>query len=110
MTAFADQAAIAIHNARIYGQSEQSKGELESANQRLEKLFKDQSNLYADLTPLARARSIPQLLEKVIDHLIEATGADAAFRSYFLTRRHKRFISPRNEVSLLISWKQRRTK
>ena len=78
MTAFADQAAIAIHNARTYGQSEQSKKELESANQRLEKLFEDQSNLYADLTPLARAESIPQLLEKVIDHLIEATGADAA--------------------------------
>ncbi|MGH7929609.1 MAG: GAF domain-containing protein, partial [Candidatus Binatia bacterium] len=55
MTAFADQAAIAIHNARVYGQSEQSKKELESANQRLEKLLEDQSNLYADLTPLARA-------------------------------------------------------
>ena len=69
MTAFADQAAIAIHIARTYGQSEQSKRELESANQRLEKLFEDQSNLYADLTPLARAESIPQLLDKVIDRL-----------------------------------------
>ncbi|MDH3444983.1 MAG: GAF domain-containing protein, partial [Deltaproteobacteria bacterium] len=62
MTSFADQAAIAIHNARLYGQSEQSKKELESANRRLEKLLEDQSSLYADLTPLAQAESIPQLL------------------------------------------------
>jgi GAF domain-containing protein len=41
-------------------------------------LLENQAKLYADPTPLARAESIPQLLEKVIDRLIEATGADAA--------------------------------
>jgi PAS domain S-box-containing protein len=93
MTAFADQAAIAIHNARLYGQSEQAKKELQSANQRLEKLLEDQSNLYADLTPLARAESIPQLLNKVIDRLMEATGADAAAVRFF-DRRTNRFYVP----------------
>jgi signal transduction histidine kinase len=93
MTAFADQAAIAIHNARLYGQSEQSKKELQSANRRLEKLLEDQSNLYADLTPLARADSIPQLLNKVIDRLMEATGADAA-SIRFVDQRTQTFYVP----------------
>jgi signal transduction histidine kinase len=89
MTAFADQAAIALQNARLYGLSEQSKKELESANERLQKLLEDQSNLYADLTPLAQAESIPQLLNKVIDRLMEATGADAA---------SIRFVDPRTQM------------
>jgi PAS domain S-box-containing protein len=89
MTAFADQAAIAIHNARLYGQSEQAKQGLETANQRLQNLLEDQSNLYADLTPLAQAESIPQLLNKVIDRLMDATGADAA---------SIRFLDPRTEM------------
>ena len=92
MTAFADQAAIAIYNARLYGQSEQAKKELESANQRLEKLLEDQSNLYADLTPLARAETIPQLLNKVIDRLMEATGADAASIRFIDQRTHTFYV------------------
>jgi PAS domain S-box-containing protein len=93
MTAFADQAAIAIRNAQLFEQAQLAKKDLESSNLRLERLLEDQSNLYADLTPLARAESIPQLLDKVIDRLMAATGADAASIRFF-DRRTQTFYVP----------------
>ena len=72
------QVGIAIQKARLFERAQLAKKEVESTNLQLERLLEDQAKLYADLTPLARAESIPQLLEKVIDRLIEATGADAA--------------------------------
>ncbi|MGH7930249.1 MAG: sensor histidine kinase, partial [Candidatus Binatia bacterium] len=55
--------------------------------------LEDQSNLYADLTPLARAESIPQLVNQVIDRLMEATGADAA-SIRFVDQRTQTFYVP----------------
>ena len=82
------------HSQRAALRTERAgKERLESANQRLEKLLEDQSNLYADLTPLARADSIPQLLNKVIDRLMAATGADAA-SIRFVDRRTQTFYVP----------------
>jgi PAS domain S-box-containing protein len=92
MTAFADQAAIAIRNAQLFEQARLAKKELESSNLRLERLLEDQSNLYADLTPLARTESIPQLLDKVIDRLMAATGADAASIRFFDPRTQSFYV------------------
>ncbi len=87
------QVGIAIQKSKLFEQSEESKRELKSANRRLEKLLEDQSNLYANLTPLAQAESTPQLLEKVIDRLMEATGADAA-SIRFLDQATQKFYVP----------------
>jgi PAS domain S-box-containing protein len=77
LSMLAGQAAIAIHNSLLYEAINASKNELESINQRLERLLGDLSSLYAALTPLAPADSLNQILERVIERLMEATGADA---------------------------------
>jgi len=78
LSTLAGQAAIAIHNSRLYEQTLASRKELELTNQRLARLLREISSLYAVLTPLAPADSLNQLLEKIIYRLMEATGADAA--------------------------------
>jgi len=78
LSTLAGQAAIAIHNSRLYEQTLASRKELELTNQRLARLLGEISSLYAALTPLAPADSLDQLLEKIVYRLMEATGADAA--------------------------------
>jgi signal transduction histidine kinase len=77
LQSIASMIGAALENARLYKQAQDSKKELEVINQRLERLLQDQSGLYAALTPLAPADTANQMLERVIERLIEATGADA---------------------------------
>jgi GAF domain-containing protein len=78
LSTLASQAAIAVHNAQLYEQTQASREELQAANRLLEKLLEDQSRLYAALTPLASADTVQQMLDRIIDRLTEATDADAA--------------------------------
>jgi GAF domain-containing protein len=78
LSTLASQAAIAVHNAQLYEQTQASRQELQAANRLLEKLLEDQSRLYAALTPLASADTVHQMLDRIIDRLTEATNADAA--------------------------------
>ncbi|MBI4523295.1 MAG: GAF domain-containing protein, partial [Deltaproteobacteria bacterium] len=71
LTTLAGQAAIAIHNARLYD-------ELSAANQRLEKALGELSSLHTALGPLAPAETIDDTMERIIERIMEATGADAA--------------------------------
>ena len=78
LSTLAGQAAIAIHNSQLYEEVKASKAEMESINQRLERSLRELSSLYTALTPVAPAESVIEMLEKIINRLMEATGADAA--------------------------------
>ena len=78
LSTLAGQAAIAIHNAQLYEQTLASRKELDSANQRLARLLGEISGFYTALTPLAPADSLNQMFAKVVERVMEATGADAA--------------------------------
>lgn len=56
----------------------QAEGELASINQRLERSLGELGSLYAALTPVDLSGSTNQMMERVIERLIVATGADAA--------------------------------
>jgi signal transduction histidine kinase len=72
------QAAIAIHNAQIYGEVSLSRKELELKNQYLDKSLRQLGGLYTALTPIDAAASMPELMGGIIERLMGATGADAA--------------------------------
>jgi signal transduction histidine kinase len=72
------QTGIAVQKAKLYEQTQAAKTELELTNRRLERLLEDQSRLYAVLAPLAPADSLNQILERVMERILAATGADAA--------------------------------
>jgi signal transduction histidine kinase len=74
----AGQAAIAIHNAQIYGEVSLSRKELELKNQYLDKSLRQLGGLYTALTPIDAAASMPELMGGIIERLMGATGADAA--------------------------------
>ena len=74
----AGQAAIAIHNAQLYGEVSLSRRELELTNQYLERSLRQLSSLYTALTPLTPAESIQEMMDGIIYRFTEATGADAA--------------------------------
>ncbi|HEY3165842.1 MAG TPA: GAF domain-containing protein, partial [Candidatus Binatia bacterium] len=74
----AGQAAIAIHNARLYEETHRSRKELETTNQSLERSLRQLDGLHTALAPIAAARSIHEAVGEIIDRLIDATGADAA--------------------------------
>lgn len=78
LTTLADQAAIAIHNARLYAEADRSKKDLETTNQYLDRSLRQLDGLYTALTPLSPSTSIRETTEGILDRLIEATGADAA--------------------------------
>lgn len=78
LTTLAEQAAIAIHNARLYQAVESSRRELELTNQYLERSLRQLSGLHTALTPLASSDTIGEMMDGIIDKLKEATGADAA--------------------------------
>jgi GAF domain-containing protein len=72
------QTGIAVQKAKLYEQTQAAKTELELTNRRLERLLEDQSRLYAVLAPLAPADSLNQILERVMERILAAAGADAA--------------------------------
>ncbi len=78
LTTLAGQAAIAIHNARLYEETNAAKSQLEATNLRLERSLREISSFYSALAPLAPADSLNQLMEGIIARLTIATGADAA--------------------------------
>ena len=71
LVTLAGQAAIAIHNSQLYEQAN-------ATNQRLGNALKELSGLYTALGPLAPAETIHETMDRIIDRLMEATGADAA--------------------------------
>ena len=73
----AGQTAIAIHNARLYADTDKSKKELETTNQYLEKSLQQLGGFYAALTPITAAASIQDRMTGIIDRFMTATGADA---------------------------------
>ncbi|HXG51275.1 MAG TPA: GAF domain-containing protein [candidate division Zixibacteria bacterium] len=78
LTTLAAQAAVAIHNARLYEEAEAAKKKAESANRYLDTALSRLARLYAAMTPLSAGESTKELAGAIIDRLIEATGADAA--------------------------------
>ena len=74
----AGQAAIAIHNARLYEETHRSRKELETTNRSLERSLQQLDSLYTALAPIAAARSIQEAIGEILDRLIDTTGADAA--------------------------------
>ena len=74
----AGQAAIAIHNARLYDEIGQSKNELETTNQNLERSLKQLGGLYTALAPIAAAATTQEMIGGIVERLMDATGADAA--------------------------------
>lgn len=78
LTTLAGQAAIAIHNSRLYEEISRSRRELESTNQYLERSLKQLSGLYSALTPLTPTESVHEMMDGIIERLMEATGTDAA--------------------------------
>ena len=74
----AGQAAIAIHNARLYEETHRSTKELEITNRSLDRSLRQLDGLHTALAPIDAVRSIQEAIGEIIDRLIEATGADAA--------------------------------
>ena len=74
----AGQAAIAIHNARLYEETHRSRKELETTNRSLDRSLRQLDSLHTALAPIGAVRSIQEAIGEIIDRLIEATGADAA--------------------------------
>jgi GAF domain-containing protein len=74
---FADQAALALENARLYEETARSKKELETTNQQLGKSLKQLGGFYTALTPIAPGASIHELIGGIIERLMAATGADS---------------------------------
>jgi signal transduction histidine kinase len=74
----AGQAAIAIHNARLYEETDRSRKELETTNRSLDRSLRQLDSLHTALAPIGAVRSIQEAIGEIIDRLIEATGADAA--------------------------------
>jgi PAS domain S-box-containing protein len=77
LVTIASQAAVAIHNARLYEETRRAQHELENTNQRLGMLLHQLGSLYATLAPIAPAATIEEMLGGIIDRIMEATGADA---------------------------------
>ncbi|HZA54109.1 MAG TPA: GAF domain-containing protein [Candidatus Udaeobacter sp.] len=75
---FADQAALALENARLFEEIGHSNAELEKTTQYLARSLKQLGGLYAALTPIAPVASTREMMGGIIDRLMEATGADAA--------------------------------
>jgi PAS domain S-box-containing protein len=74
----AGQAAIAIHNAQLYAETDQSQKDLQTTNQYLNRSLKQLDSLYTALTPLSPSRSVRETNEGILERLMAATGADAA--------------------------------
>jgi GAF domain-containing protein/CheY-like chemotaxis protein len=74
---FANQAALALQNARLYEEAARSRQELETTNQYLQRSLQQLGGLYTALAPIAAATSIQEMMGEIIDRLIDATGADA---------------------------------
>ena len=74
---FADQAALALENARLFEKNELSKRELETTNRFLDKSLSQLSGLYTAMTPLGLSESLGEMMNGIVGRLIEATGADA---------------------------------
>jgi PAS domain S-box-containing protein len=74
----AGQAAIAIHNARLFEKIELSKRELETTVRFLDKSLNQLAGLYTAMTPVALSESLGEMFNGIIERLIDATGADAA--------------------------------
>ncbi len=74
----AGEAAIAIHNARLYETISRSNSALEISNRNLETSLSQLSGLYTALTPLAPSESIDETLHRIVERLMEVTGSDAA--------------------------------
>ena len=77
LVTIASQAAVAIHNARLYEETRRAQRDLENTNQRLGTLLHQLGSLYAALAPIAPAATIEEMLGGIIDRIMEATGADA---------------------------------
>ena len=73
----AGQAAIAIHNARLFEKNELAKREMAATNKFLDKSLNQLASLYTAMTPLAPSESLHEMMEGIIARLIDATGADA---------------------------------
>ena len=90
------QAAIAIHNARLYEETLRSRHELETTNQSLERSLRQLDGLHTALAPIGALRSIEEMIGEFIDRLIDATGADAALiRTWDANTRAYRVIGQR---------------
>lgn len=75
---FADQAALAMENARLYEETHRSRKELETTNQYLERSLQQLGGLYTAMAPLTGSESFVEMIQGIIARLMEATGADAA--------------------------------
>jgi GAF domain-containing protein/CheY-like chemotaxis protein len=73
----AGQAAIAIHNAKLFEEIVHSKNELETTNRFLDRSLNQLGSLHTALTPLALSESLTEMIDGIITRLMEATGADA---------------------------------
>jgi PAS domain S-box len=74
----AGQAAIAIQNAQLYEEIDQSRKKLETTNRTLETSLKQLESFYTALAPLAPGASNQETMRAIIERLMESTGADAA--------------------------------
>jgi signal transduction histidine kinase len=75
---FADQAALALENARLFEEIGHSNTELEKTTQYLARSLKQLGGLYTALSPIASAASTQEMVGGIIERLIDATSADAA--------------------------------
>ncbi len=87
----AERAADEARLAALHGQTREQTEKLQGANQNLTRLLDQLDRLYAAMTPLEMASTPEKMFEKIIDRLVEATGADGAlFR--FLDKTGKIYV------------------
>jgi signal transduction histidine kinase/CheY-like chemotaxis protein len=75
---FADQAALALENARLFEEIGHSNTELEKTTQYLARTLKQLGGLYTALSPITPAASTQEMVGGIIERLIDATSADGA--------------------------------
>lgn len=82
-----------VKRRRAEEQTKEQAEKLQGANQNLSRLLDQIARLYAAMTPLEMASTPGEMFEKIIDRLVQATGADGAlFR--FLDKTGKVYVCP----------------